>query len=266
MPTASAPTAADLLYSVADGVGQVVFNRPHARNALTFGMYDQLATLCAAIPDDGSVRVLVISGAGGKAFAAGTDISLFRDFKGAEDGLAYEAAMETRLGAIEACPIPVIAAISGACTGGGAAIAACCDIRLGTTDMKFGFPIARTLGNCLSAASLAKLASLIGPAKVTEIIFTARLIEAQEALASGLVSELLPTHEAVQARALALARDIAGLAPLTLRVTKTLMRRVRLEGPKAQDLDQLALAYGSADFREGLTSFLAKRPPRWTGR
>jgi enoyl-CoA hydratase len=210
--------------------------------------------------------VLVISGAGGKAFAAGTDISLFRDFKGAEDGLAYEAAMEVRLGAIEACAIPVIAAISGACTGGGAAIAACCDIRIGAADMKFGFPIARTLGNCLSAASLAKLSSLIGPAKVTEVIFTARLIEAQEALATGLVSEVVETHEAVLARALAMAGDIAKLAPVTLRVTKTLLRRVRLDGAKAHDHDQVALAYGSADFREGLKAFLAKRPPQWTGR
>jgi enoyl-CoA hydratase len=256
----------DLLYTVAGGIGHVVFNRPQARNALTFGMYDQLAKICASIPDDGSVRVLVISGAGGKAFAAGTDISLFRNFKGADDGLAYEAAMETRLGAIEACPIPVIAAISGACTGGGAAIAACCDLRIGAADMKFGFPIARTLGNCLSAASLAKLASLLGPAKVTEMLFTARLVEASEALDIGLVSEVLPTHDAVLARASALAKQIAELAPLTLRVTKTLMRRVRLDGAKAQDHDQLALAYGSADFREGLTAFLAKRPPRWTGR
>jgi enoyl-CoA hydratase len=255
----------DLLYTVADGVGHVVFNRPRARNALTFGMYDQLAKYCASIPEDGSVRVLVVSGAGGKAFAAGTDISLFRDFKGAEDGLAYEAAMETRLGAIEACPIPVIAAISGACTGGGAAIAACCDMRIGTADMKFGFPIARTLGNCLSAASLAKLTSLLGPAKVGDMLFTARLIEAPEALACGLVSEVAQTHDAVLDRALEMARDIAALAPLTLRVTKTLLRRVRLDGPKAHDHDQLALAYGSADFREGLTAFLAKRPPRWTG-
>ncbi len=258
--------APDLLYGVADGIGHVIFNRPQARNALTFGMYDQLAQICASIPGDGSVRVLVISGAGGKAFAAGTDISLFRDFKGAADGLAYEAAMETRLGAIEACPIPVIAAISGACTGGGAAIAACCDIRIGAAGMKFGFPIARTLGNCLSAASLAKLSSLVGPAKVTEMIFTARLVEAPEAQAIGVVTEVLPTHDAVLARALALAREIAGLAPLTLQVTKTLLRRLRLDGAKAQDDDQLALAYGSADFQEGLTSFVAKRPPQWTGR
>jgi enoyl-CoA hydratase len=266
MPQPPQPPSTELLYSIDHGVGHAVFNRPHARNALTFAMYDRLADICSNLPGDGSVRALVISGTGGKAFAAGTDISLFRDFKGADDGLAYEAAMEKRLSAIEACPIPVIAAISGACTGGGAAIAACCDLRLGTTDMKFGFPIARTLGNCLSAASLAKLVSLVGPAKVTELIFTARLMGAAEAQVTGLVSEVLTSHDAVVDRALALAADIAGMAPLTLRVTKTLLRRIRLEGATVSDHDQLAMAYGSADFREGLTSFLAKRPPQWTGR
>ncbi len=261
-----APTTEELLYNVSDGVGHAVFNRPFARNALTFAMYDQLAGICERIGKDGSVRVLIISGAGGKAFAAGTDIALFRDFKTAADGLAYEAAMEKRLGAIEACPIPVIAAISGACTGGGAAIAACCDLRIGSADMKFGFPIARTLGNCLSAASLAKLTSLLGPAKVTEMIFTARLLEAQESLAVGLVSEVLPTYADVIDRAQKLAQQIATLAPLTLQVTKTLLRRIRTDGAAAQDRDQLELVYGSVDFREGLTSFLAKRPANWTGR
>ena len=265
MTTPTAPASSELLYTVSNRVGHAIFNRPQARNALTFAMYDQLADICASIPDDGSVRVLVISGAGGKAFAAGTDISLFRNFKGAADGLAYEAAMEKRLSTIEACPIPVIAAITGACTGGGAAIAACCDLRIGSADLKFGFPIARTLGNCLSAASLAKLVSLIGPAKVTEMLLTARLIEASEALTAGLLSEVQPSHEAVIDRALALAGEIAALAPLTLRVTKTLLRRIRLDGAKAQDHDQLALAYGSNDFREGLTSFLTKRQPVWTG-
>lgn len=256
----------ELLYSIADRIGHIVLNRPEARNALTFGMYDRIAEICATIPADGSVRVLLISGAGGKAFAAGTDISLFRTFKGAADGLDYEARMEERLGKIEACPVPVIAAISGACTGGGAAIAACCDMRIGTPDMKFGFPIARTLGNCLSAASLAKMSSLLGPAKVTEMIFTSRLLDGKEALALNLVTELLPSHDAVVARGLALAQEIAGLAPITLRVTKELLRRIRTGGAGAKDHDMIALAYGSDDFREGLESFLAKRPPQWRGR
>jgi enoyl-CoA hydratase/carnithine racemase len=255
----------DLLYRVENGVGVATFNRPAARNALTFAMYDRLAEICATVPPDGSVRAIVITGAGGKAFAAGTDISLFRDFKGADDGVAYERAMSMRIGKIEACPVPTIAAIAGACTGGGGAIAACCDIRLGTEDMQFGFPIARTLGNCLSTGSLAKMVSLVGAARVTEMIFTAKLYDARTCHALGLVTEVHADHEAVLARAMALARDIAGLAPITLRVTKEALRRLRQRSGHADDEDLIRQAYGSADFREGLTAFLEKRKPAWRG-
>ena len=266
MPPIAEPAPPELLYSVNGAIGHIILNRPQARNALTFGMYQRIAEICSTVPADRSLRTLVISGAGGKAFAAGTDISQFRDFKGAEDGLNYEANMEALLGKIEACPIPVIAAISGACTGGGAAIAACCDLRIGSADLKFGFPIARTLGNCLSAASLAKLCSLLGPAKVTEMIFTSRLLDATEAKALNLITEIHPNHDAVVTRALNLATEIAALAPITLHVTKELLRRVRIDGAKAPDHDMIALAYGSDDFREGLESFLAKRAPHWSGR
>ena len=259
-------TASDVLYTVTGGIGHIQFNRPKQRNALTFEMYARVAEICATAALDEALRAIVFSGVGGKAFAAGTDIALFRDFNGAEDGLAYEARMEVILGKIEACPVPTIVALSGACTGGGAAIAACCDLRIGSEDLKFGFPIARTLGNCLSAASLAKLASLIGPAKVTELIFLSRLLDASEAKDANLISEIHPTHDAVVARALAMAGEIAAMAPLTLRVTKELLRRVRIDGAHAKDHDMVALAYGSADFREGLESFLGKRPAQWRGR
>lgn len=259
-------TFTESLYTVNDGIGHVVFNRPQSRNALTFEMYAHLADICRNAPTDGSLRAIVISGAGGKAFAAGTDISLFRDFKGADSGVEYEEKMAVHLGAIEACPVPMIAAMTGACTGGGAAIAACCDLRVASADMKFGFPMGRTLGNCLSAANLAKLASLMGPARVTEMLFTARLITADEAKSMGLVNEVLPDHDATVARALDLAHLVASMAPITLRTTKELLRRVHKDGPGAHDEDMVRLAYGSQDFREGLESFLAKRPPQWTGR
>jgi enoyl-CoA hydratase len=256
----------ELLFTIDNGVGHVVLNRPQARNALTFEMYDTLAEICANVPTDGSLRAIVVSGAGGKAFAAGTDISLFRDFKGAESGLDYERRMSIRVGKIEACAVPMIAAISGACTGGGAAIAGCCDIRIASRDMKFGFPIARTLGNCLSSGSLAKMVSLVGPARVTEMIFTARLMEAEEAKSIGLVSEIHADYEAVLTRAKAMAQEIATLAPITLRVTKEMLRRMRTAAPKTPDDDLVAQAYGSQDFREGLTAFLDKRKPNWTGK
>ena len=266
MTTTTSNTNADVLYAITDGVGHIQFNRPQSRNALTFAMYARVAEICADVPTDGSLRALVLSGVGGKAFAAGTDISLFRDFDGAADGLAYEARMEKVFAVIEACPVPTLAALTGACTGGGAAIAACCDMRIGSADLKFGFPIARTLGNCLSAASLAKLVSLIGAAKVTEMIFLSRLLDAAEAKSINLITEVHETHDATVARALRLAHQISSYAPLTLRVTKELLRRVRLHGPTVPDHDMVALAYGSADFREGLDSFLAKRPPQCQGR
>jgi enoyl-CoA hydratase len=264
-PVAS-PVDDDLLYAVEGGIGLVMLNRPKARNALTFEMYARLGQICREAKLGGPVRVIIITGAGDKAFAAGTDISKFRSFKSGADGVAYEATMAREFDAIDACEIPTIAAISGACTGGGAAIAACCDIRIATSDMKYGFPIARTLGNCLSAGNLAKLISIVGVPRVTNMLLTAQLIEAPEALASGLVTELLPNHAALMARAMALAAQLATHAPLTMSVTKELLRRLRTSGPSVEDADQIARAYGSADFHEGLEAFLAKRTPQWTGR
>jgi enoyl-CoA hydratase len=263
---AATTTDSELLYEVRDGIGLITFNRPAARNALTFAMYDRLAEICASTPADGSVKAIILTGAGGRAFAAGTDISLFRDFRSREQGLEYERRAEENFTAIEACPVPTIAAIAGACTGGGAAIAACCDIRLAARDMKFGFPIARTLGNCLSAATLARLVALLGEARVVDLLYTARLMEADEARAIGLISEVLDSPAAVVERAWTLAREIASHAPLTQRITKELLRRLRTRAPKVDDGDLIARAYTSADFREGLEAFLAKRPPKWTGK
>ena len=256
----------DLLYEVTDGTGWVTLNRPETRNALTFAMYEGLAEICADAPTDGSVKAIVIRGAGGRAFAAGTDMTQFRGFATPQDAWDYEAKMDGVLDRIERCPVPTIAAVTGACTGGGAAIAACCDLRITDARLKYGFPIARTLGNCLSVSSLARLSALIGPGRVREVIFTARLIEAEEALAIGLVSEVLPDADAVMVRAGELATNLAGHAPLTLRVTKEGLRRLRDEGPGAEDKDLIETAYMSADFREGMEAFLAKRKPEWKGR
>jgi enoyl-CoA hydratase/carnithine racemase len=247
-------------------VTTVTLNRPDKFNALTFEMYEQLREICSTVPSDGSVRAMIITGAGGRAFAAGTDISLFRDFKTPEQGIAYEKSGDATFSALETCPVPIIAAIAGACTGGGAGIAACCDIRLATRDMKYGFPIARTLGNVLSAATLSRLVHRLGEARVAEMIYTTRLIEAEEAHRIGFVSELLDSHEALMQRARALAGQIAGLAPLTIMATKTLLRRIREAAPKVQDEDLIAKIYTSADFREGLDAFLTKRKPSWSGR
>jgi enoyl-CoA hydratase len=250
----------ELLYDQRDGIGHITLNRPQARNALTFPMYERLAEIAAA---PGDVRALIIIGSGEKAFAAGTDINQFRAFTGADDAIAYEARIDRVLGAIERCPIPTIAAIAGACTGGGAAIAAACDLRIAAANARFGFPIARTLGNCLSISNIARLSALVGPARVTEMIFTARLFSADEALSIGLVTEMLPDHAALQVRAAELATTLAGHAPLTMRATREALRRFRDNLPPDEDL--IRLCYTSQDFKEGMDAFLTKRTPVWRG-
>jgi enoyl-CoA hydratase/carnithine racemase len=228
-------------------------------------MYERLKEIARTVGDDPRVKVLLITGAGEKAFAAGTDISQFTEFRTPEDALHYEERVDSVLVALEECPKPVVAAIAGACTGGGAAIAAVCDIRQAAANARIGFPIAKTLGNCLSMANYARLAALIGPARVIDLIYTSRLVEAEEAKAIGLLSELLPDHAALQARAEELARSIAANAPLTMRATKEAMRRLRLAARQVQGDDLVAMSFTSNDFREGVESFLARRPAQWTG-
>jgi enoyl-CoA hydratase len=250
----------ELLYEIHDGIGRVTFNRPQARNALTFPMYERLAEIAAA---PGDIHSLIITGSGDKAFAAGTDINQFRAFSTANDALAYEARIDRVIDIIERCPVPTIAAIAGACTGGGAAIAVACDLRIASASGRFGFPIARTLGNCLSMSNLARLSALIGPARVIEMIFTARLFSATEALAAGFVNEVVADHAALEARSLEMAALLAGHAPLTMRVTREALRRMRENLPPDEDL--IRLCYTSRDFKEGMDAFLNKRAPVWYG-
>jgi enoyl-CoA hydratase len=255
----------DILYEINDGIGRITFNRPQARNAFTFRMYEQLAEFCQQAENDSSVKVLLLTGAGEKAFAAGTDISEFKVFSTAEDALNYESRIERVLIALENSRLPTIAAIAGVCTGGGFTIAGCCDLRIGAANARFGVPIGRTLGNCLSMSNYVRLAALLGPARVKDIIFTARLIDAEEACKIGLLGEVLPDYESLQRRADELARTVASQAPLTLRATKEALRRIREKMNPEEDRDLVLMCYMSRDFREGMDAFLNKRPPKWTG-
>ena len=255
----------DSLYEVRDGIAFLTFNRPQSYNALTFEMYDRLADVCAIANADRSIRAMVLTGAGGKAFAAGTDIAQFRSFRGPDDALSYEARIERVLAALEECRVPTLAAIAGACTGGGLGIAACCDIRISADNARFGMPIARTLGNCLSLSNYARFADLLGTARLKEMIFTARLITAQEANAIGLVSEIVDGPERLLARAEELARTIASHAPLTLQASKRALRRLRPDVPPNEGSDIVLMCYMSRDFREGMEAFLTKRAPQFTG-
>jgi enoyl-CoA hydratase/carnithine racemase len=255
----------DILFELRDGIGRITFNRPQARNAFTFAMYERLAEICAQANQDRAIKVLVLQGAGDKAFASGTDINQFRAFTTPQHAIDYEARIDRVLTQIEECRVPTIAAITGACTGGGAGIAACCDLRIGTKTTRMGFPIARTLGNCLSMSSLSRLTALIGPARVKDIIFTARLVGAEEAAAAGLLTDVVDDLPALQRRADELATLIAGHAPLTLTATKQALARLRTKLTREEGEDLILMCYMSRDFREGLDAFLNKRPPQWRG-
>ena len=242
----------------------IVVDRPAARNAMTFAMYDRLAALCRDANSDGSVKAVVISGSA-DAFVAGTDIAQFVDFKEASQALEYERRMDAWLGAIEDVRVPTIAALRGPVVGGGLAIAAACDLRVAAPSARFGVPVARTLGNCFSAANLVRLAALVGLGRVKELVFTARLIDAEEARAIGLVTEVVPDEDALEPRVGQLVEQLGSYAPLTLHATKEMVRRIRARMMPDEAADLVALCYTSADFREGVRAFIERRKPVWKG-
>jgi len=260
-------TATDeILYEVKEGgIAWLTFNRPEARNAMTFGMYDRLGEICTRINSDDSVKALVLRGAGDKAFVSGTDISQFRGFSTPQHSLDYEARMDRVFDALEDVRVPTVAAIQGACTGGGAGIAAACDLRLGAPSAKFGFPIARTLGNTLSTRNYARLAALIGVARTKDIILLARLMDAEE-MRAILLHDPATTESDLYQRAEEVARTVAAHAPLTVRTAKQELNRIVRHWAPAGNRDHVVQAYMSEDFREGIDSFLAKRKPRWRGK
>ncbi len=255
-----------VLYQRDGSLAVLTFNRPEARNAMTWEMYQALVDRCDEAEADPAVRVLILRGAGGKAFVAGTDIAQFQTFSGPEDGVEYERRLDAVVDRLESVAKPTIAQIDGFATGGGAALAAVCDLRVCTPASRFGVPIARTLGNCLSAANHARFLDLIGPARLKELLYTGRLLGADEALAIGLVNQVVDSAD-LDAAVRTLAQTIASNAPLTIKATKEMIRRVqehrRIAATDGRDL--IVMCYTSADFKEGVESFLAKRPPRWTG-
>ena len=254
----------DLLYDVSDRIGRITFNRPASRNAMTFAMYERLAEICAGAEAEG-LRARCSPGQVTRHSPRAPTSPSSAPSPRPRILLDYEARLDRVLETLERCPVPTIAAIAGACTGGGAGIAAACDIRICAANARFGFPIARTLGNCLSLTNTSRLAALIGPARLTDMIFTARLVGAEEARAMGLVTEVVETREALDTRAADLAQLVASNAPLTLRATKEALRRLRTRGLGEQDRDLILTCYTSRDFREGMDAFLNKRQPQWRG-
>ncbi|PWE78917.1 enoyl-CoA hydratase [Bradyrhizobium sp. SUTN9-2] len=257
--------AEDLVFERDGGIGRITFNRPQARNAFTFAMYQRLAAICEEANRDHDIKVLVLRGAGDKAFASGTDINQFREFRTPQDAVDYENRIDRVLTTLEQCRVPTIAAINGFCTGGGARIAAACDLRIGTKAAKIGFPIARTLGNCLSMSNVSRLTALIGAARVKDLIFTARLVDAGEAASVGLLGEVVDDLAALERRADEVARLVASHAPLTLNATKQAVSRLQRRLTQDEGEDLILMCYTSQDFREGLDAFLNKRAPQWRG-
>lgn len=255
----------NLIFEVEGPLAWLTFNRPEARNAMTFQMYDGLVHACEWVDEHPDVRVFLLKGAGDKAFVAGTDIGQFQHFKTREDILGYEERMDRVLGRLERVGRPTIAVIRGYAVGGGGAIAAACDLRIGAPDLQFGFPVARTLGNCLNMGNYARLVGMVGPSRTKELLFTARMIGAEEALRLGAVNEVVPAEE-LEGRARELANTIAANAPLTLRASKEAVRRLmETDGTSASE-DLVLMCYQSEDFREGVSAFMEKRKPVWKGR
>lgn len=249
-------------FTKSGSVASVVFDRPETRNAITMAMYEQLATACDTIATDPEVRVAIFRGAG-EAFAAGTDIRDFLSFTSAEDGIAYEQRIDAAVAQIEKLPVPTIAVVQGVAMGGGLLIAAACDFRIATPSARFGVPIARTLGNCLSISNTARLVAALGPGLSKRLLLLSDTISAEEALRCGFVLHL-SEPENIEEIVRTLCGRLTANAPITMRVAKESIRRLAEALPEGDDL--VRAAYSSDDFKAGVRAFLAKEQPKWTGR
>jgi enoyl-CoA hydratase len=247
----------------------IVFNRPRQRNALTHPMEAQLTSIFREINADSAVRAVVLTGAAGDkpAFMAGADMGDLQAAVTPESSMHMEETSEDMLTALEQVRAPTIAAMAGACVGVGALIASACDVRLAAASLRFGFPIARTVGNCLSLKNYARLAAVVGLARTKDLVFDPSLLGGEQAVAVGLARECLPSEAALLERAQAVAEGLAQLAPLTLWATKESLRRLRDAGvPTDPEADLLLSCYLSRDYQEGTDAFLARRAPVFTGR
>jgi enoyl-CoA hydratase/carnithine racemase len=254
----------DLLVARDETVATLTLNRPQRLNALDLAQWDRLGDAMVELARDDSLRVVVIRGAG-EAFSSGADIAEFATLRAtAAQARAYDARVQRATDAIGACPHPVVAAIDGACVGGGLEIAAACDLRIATERSRFGIPVTR-LGMAAPPRELATLVTLIGVSAAMELLVEARLFDAPEALAKGLITRMVPAG-GLDAELAATTRRIAAGAPLVVRIHKRLVRRVA--ACESLSTADIASAYGcieTKDFKAGVAGFLAKRTPRFAG-
>ncbi len=246
----------ELLVRRSDGVVEVTFNRPHRHNAFTRAMYAELRELCEALREDDSVRALVLRGEGGRAFAAGNEISDFVD----RDAVAYENWIRELLESLFALPQVTIAVVSGVCVGGGLAVATHCDLRIATPGSRFGYPIARTLGNALAASVVYRCATVFGEPLTREMLLASRLVGADRAYAAGALMAVTDDLDEELGLLLEGLREASGV---TLRAVKgQLLARARLlEASPPGDDELMREVYTGPDFAEGVRAFLAKEKP-----
>lgn len=243
---------------------RITFDRPGSRGAMTWAMYDQLVSALDRLESEPDVRVAELRGTSGH-FVAGTDITQFETFMSGDEGVAYERLLETIVRRLETARVPTVAVVQGHAAGAGLLFAAACDLRICTPDAVFSAPIARTVGNTLSLASVARLVAHLGPSRTKTLIMTAGTMEAADARALGFVSAVVE-REQLEQKVVDLLSRLADLAPLTLRATKQLVARV-IDVVADEEAEAIVReVYGSRDFREGVAAFRRKRPPSWEGR
>jgi enoyl-CoA hydratase len=251
-------SAGSVRLTIEGPVATIVFDRAGMRNALSLAMYDELSVACGRIASTPGLRATVFRGANG-AFVAGTDIAEFRGFTTGEDGVRYEARLERGVAEVEALPMPTLAVVDGPATGGGLMIATACDLRVASSRARFGVPVARTLGNCLSRANLNRLERAFGQGRTYRMLLLADLLDANEALGAGFLLALAEPDSLETSVAEILGKLLAN-APLTLAATRALMR-----APSEPEEKVIARVYGSRDFKQGVEAFLARRAPVWAG-
>lgn len=259
MNTQSTPPCLDLLLN--GNIAQITFNNPAARNAMTWQMYEDLKSICDDLAKKSDVRAVIFRGAGDKAFVSGSDIEQFVGLKKDE---AYEQAVDRIFKSLQELPMPTIAVIEGLAVGSGLLMATACDFRISTPDARFGIPVAKTLGNCLSPGNLAWISAHLGIPMVKKMLLTAELVRAPELLESGFLYQIVDSAAITEAANI-LAKKMAVLAPITQKSSKLgIARLLRSNLPDCTDL--MRETYNSQDFREGVTAFLEGRPPKWTGK
>lgn len=259
MTVNSSPPCLDL--QIDGKIARVIFNNPAARNALTWPMYEELKQICDSLAKNADIRVVIFRGAGDKAFVSGSDIQQFVDLKENE---AYEVAVDHIFASLQQLPMPTIAMIEGLAVGSGLLMATACDFRISTPEARFGIPVAKTLGNCLSPSNLSWLANHLGVPTVKKMLLTAELIKAPELLESGFLYQTIDASE-IDVATTALAQKLASLAPITQKASKLALARL-LQSNLPDCTDLMRETYNSKDFREGVNAFLEGRSPQWIGK